>query len=96
MVFVIPVLEELLFRGILFTPVARRIGMWKAIGLLTVLGALWHLHFNVVETIRGSCTVVFVLSDLYEECIPLWLNHMAYGRQFHWFRATRICRNLGK
>ena len=36
--------------------------MWKAIGLLSVLGALWHLHFNVVETIRGA--VLWFLFDL--------------------------------
>lgn len=50
-VFAAPVLEELLFRGILYTPVARRIGVWKAMGLVSVVGSLNHLHATEVQTL---------------------------------------------
>jgi len=79
-VFVIPVFEELLFRGILFTPVARRIGMWKAIGLLSVFGALGHLHFNI-ETI-GGVVLWFLLYWIYVRSASLYgsiIWHMAFN-----------------
>lgn len=46
-----PVLEELLFRGILYTPVARKVGVWKAMGLLAVVVSLGHLHYTPAQTL---------------------------------------------
>lgn len=51
-IFVAPVLEELLFRGILYQPVARKIGALKAVGLLSLVGGLWHLHYSETDTLR--------------------------------------------
>jgi membrane protease YdiL (CAAX protease family) len=51
-VFVGPVLEELLFRGILFAPVARRTGAWKAVALLSLIGGLWHWQHTDILMLR--------------------------------------------
>jgi membrane protease YdiL (CAAX protease family) len=48
-----PFFEELLCRGILYAPVARKLGTWKAVGLLSVVGSLSHLHYGLVSTFVG-------------------------------------------
>jgi uncharacterized protein len=45
-ILILPILEELLFRGVLYAPVARRVGSPAAIGLLTVVNSLAHLHYT--------------------------------------------------
>jgi len=45
-----PVFEELLWRGILYVPVARKVGTWQAIGLLSFVESLLHLHGGLHET----------------------------------------------
>ncbi|HTY22587.1 MAG TPA: CPBP family glutamic-type intramembrane protease [Desulfomonilaceae bacterium] len=48
-IFLWPVLEEILFRGVAYTPVARRIGRWKSIGLLSLTVVLSHSHYEVTN-----------------------------------------------
>lgn len=55
-----PVLEEVLFRGILYPPVARRIGTWKAMALLSVTAALVHLPFTGAASL-GHVVISFLL-----------------------------------
>ncbi|MEW6499615.1 MAG: CPBP family intramembrane glutamic endopeptidase [Cyanobacteriota bacterium] len=50
-VLVTPILEELLFRGVLYSPVARKLGAWKAICLLSLVTALLHLHYGTGQTL---------------------------------------------
>jgi membrane protease YdiL (CAAX protease family) len=45
-----PILEELLFTGIVYAPVARRIGTVKGMACLSLLRALLHLHANPIQT----------------------------------------------
>lgn len=52
-------IEELVFRGILYAPVARRIGKWTAIVVLAFVECLIHVDIGVSQTI--VVFVVFVL-----------------------------------
>jgi membrane protease YdiL (CAAX protease family) len=49
-VFVSSALEELLFRGILYPPVMRRIGKWQAIIYLSLTESLLHVQGNIGDT----------------------------------------------
>ena len=42
-----PIMEELLFRGVLYAPVAERVGSRAAIGLLTVVNSFAHLQYTL-------------------------------------------------
>jgi len=66
-----PVLEELLFRGILFCPVARKTGKWSAIVLLSVLFALSHLQSNQIQTL-GVVIISFLLYCAYIKTTSLY------------------------
>ena len=46
-----PAAEELLFRGILYAPVARRAGKWKAIMALSLVECLMHTNFGLAESV---------------------------------------------
>jgi len=46
-----PAVEELLFRGILYAPVARRAGKWKAIMALSLVECLMHTNFGLAESV---------------------------------------------
>jgi membrane protease YdiL (CAAX protease family) len=46
-----PATEELLFRGILYAPVARRAGKWKAIIALSLVECLMHTNFGIEQSI---------------------------------------------
>jgi membrane protease YdiL (CAAX protease family) len=70
-VFAVPVLEELLFRGILYAPVARRIGAWKAMGLVSVVGSLSHVHYTAVETLY-TIVIFFLLCYGYVRSTSLY------------------------
>lgn len=50
-VFVSPVLEELLWRGILYAPVARKVGTWQAVALLSLAEGLLHFQGYLPHTV---------------------------------------------
>lgn len=50
-VFISPVLEELLWRGILYAPVARKVGPWQAAALLSLAEGLLHFQGYLPHTI---------------------------------------------
>ena len=52
-VFLGPVLEELLWRGVLYVPVAKKIGEWKAISLLPLVMAIAHLGYHAAAIFGG-------------------------------------------
>jgi membrane protease YdiL (CAAX protease family) len=64
-----PFLEELLFRGVLYAPVARRVGKRAAIGLLTMVNSLAHLQYTQ-ETLAVA-VVSFLLYCLYVRSLSL-------------------------
>lgn len=47
--FISPVLEELLFRGILYAPTVKKIGTWKSIILLSLVETLIHPYHNMLK-----------------------------------------------
>lgn len=70
-VFVAPILEELLFRGILYAPVARKIGAWKAVVLLSLVGGLWHLDHTFAESF-GNIVLSLLLYYTYVKSRSLY------------------------
>ena len=78
-VFIAPFLEELLFRGILYAPVSRRIGSWPGIATLSAVGVLAHLSYGVIPTAYGY-VVQFLLYSVYRRSKSLYgpiIWHMA-------------------
>lgn len=67
-----PIFEELLFRGILYVPVARKIGSWPAMACLALVEALSHFHYSPAETLGK--VVIFLL--LYRSYLR---NESLYG-----------------
>ncbi|MGB6068016.1 MAG: ankyrin repeat domain-containing protein [Desulfomonilaceae bacterium] len=65
-----PILEELLFRGVLYAPVAGRVGSRAAIGLLTMVNSLAHLQYTQ-ETLAVA-VVSFLLYCLYVRSLSLF------------------------
>jgi membrane protease YdiL (CAAX protease family) len=55
------VLEELLFRGVLYAPVARKTGPFIAVVLLSIVGGLGHLRYSGVEVL----SVIIIFAFLY-------------------------------
>jgi membrane protease YdiL (CAAX protease family) len=70
-VLIAPVFEEFLFRGLLFAPVARKFGVWKAMALLALVFDLCHLHWGI-EAIP-LYLVCFLLYLGYYKCRSLWV-----------------------
>jgi membrane protease YdiL (CAAX protease family) len=62
--------EELLFRGILYAPVARRTGKWLAIVMLSLVECLIHLKLDVPQS--GLMFVVFVIFY----CVYIWTESL--------------------
>lgn len=80
-VFMVPILEEVLFRGILYAPVARKIGAWKAMSLLAVVSSLWHLHYTGTYVL-GNIVVSFLLYYGYVKRTSLYVPiiwHIAFN-----------------
>ncbi|WP_410666490.1 CPBP family intramembrane glutamic endopeptidase [Amycolatopsis sp. cmx-4-68] len=78
------VTEELLFRGVLFRIVERRIGTWLALTLTALLFGLSHL-FNAHATLWGALAIAVeaggMLAAAYAASRTLWLP---IGLHFAW------------
>lgn len=66
-----PIMEELLFRGVLYAPVTRRVGSSAAIGLLTVVHSLGHLRYTQ-ETLAAVAVISFLLYCVYVRSLSLF------------------------
>lgn len=97
--FVIPVLEELVFRGILYAPVMRRIGTWKAIASLTVIEILLHPGVMDVLQICWQLFIWILLFSVYVKSKSLFgpiILHIGFNLGF-WEPASigMLARHLG-
>ena len=68
----VPVIEELVFRGILYTPVARRLGSWKAMAFLALVFDGMHLDRDGVETVLLYAAGFFLYYG-YAKSRSLWV-----------------------
>jgi membrane protease YdiL (CAAX protease family) len=66
-----PIVEELLFRGVLYAPVARRVGSRAAIGLLTVVYSLGHFEYTW-ETLAAVAVTSFLFYCMYVRSLSLF------------------------
>lgn len=70
-----PVLEEIIFRGILFRGLRIRLPFWAAAVITSVLFGLAHMQLNVaVDTLALSLTLCY-LSEKYNSILPAILLH---------------------
>lgn len=52
-----PVIEELIFRGVLFQSLRRRLGLWPGIGISSLVFAV--VHFEVTQPLYASLLLLF-------------------------------------
>jgi len=65
-----PVVEEFLFRGILYRGLRERLGIWVSTGLVSLLFALIHLHFSRQALVPFLGSIIFCLG--YEKNKSIW------------------------
>lgn len=75
----IPVMEEVLFRGLLFRWLRKRWSAWPAILTSAVIFGVAHM---IPDTIPGTATIGILLAWLYERTGSLWIpvvTHVTYN-----------------
>ncbi len=79
---IVPIFEELLFRGLLYPVTVRKIKKWKAIFILSLLWGLLHFDHNLFESISTVFLGVF-LHYIYERsgtlAVPIVIHIGRYG-----------------
>ena len=71
-----PLLEEIVFRGVIFAWLQPRLGFWPAAAIAAILHALVHFDAGAVAPL----TAIFVaLAWLYERSGTLWAPVIAHG-----------------
>lgn len=85
-VFLVPLAEEILFRGILQRSIARYLGRWRAIALSSLIFALFHFSttqgWNNIELILSLFILSCYLGLIYEKRGSIWAPvglHMAFN-----------------
>ena len=74
--FLAPLLEEVLFRGILFARLRRHFGFWPAAALAAAAHAAVHFQLS---TMPGLLAVFIIFAYLYERSGNIWLPTAAHG-----------------
>ncbi|MBN2125228.1 MAG: CPBP family intramembrane metalloprotease [Deltaproteobacteria bacterium] len=65
-----PVVEEFLFRGILYRGMRERLGIWLSAGLVSLLFAMIHLRFSGQALVPFLGSIIFCLG--YEKNKSIW------------------------
>ncbi|MCE5318255.1 MAG: CPBP family intramembrane metalloprotease [Parachlamydia sp.] len=85
-IFLVPLAEEILFRGILQRSLARYLGRWRAIGISSLIFAFFHFSttqgWNNIELILSLFILSCYLGLIYEKRGSIWTPvglHMAFN-----------------
>lgn len=85
-IFLVPLAEEVLFRGILQRSIAKYLGRWQAIALSSIIFAFFHFSttqgWNNIELILSLFTLSCYLGLIYEKRGSIWAPvglHMAFN-----------------
>jgi membrane protease YdiL (CAAX protease family) len=83
-IFLVPVVEELVFRGILFRKWKAKLGHWPSLGLVSLIFAV--LHFDMIGGFVFSMAMITLMAKFGTVAAPL-MCHMVYNAIVIWGMA---------